>query len=241
MQRIIRYGEARIGFSIRFVPKQCRRVTINVLPDGGVYVDAPEDATPEAVTEAVRRRARWLWQVLENQQAGRRYVLPREYVSGESHFYLGRRYLLKVVVASGHETGVKLLRGQLQVMTNRVDAAVVRCLLDDWYRQRAREVFARRVAERAAGIGWLAGPPAFRLQNMRTQWGSCSPAGMLVLNPQLIKAPRDCVDYVINHELCHLREHNHSPNYYRLLDRLMPDWQIHKQRLDGLAEMLLNR
>lgn len=241
MQCSIRYGETRIGFTIRFVPTPRRRVGIHVLPDGAVQVDAPENATPEAVVDAVRRRARWLWQQLEAQRALRRHVRPREYVSGESHFYLGRRYLLKVTVAERGTTGVKLLRGRLSVATRQAGAAAVRRLLDDWYRQRAREIFARRIAELAAAAGWLPTLPSFRLLNMRTQWGSCSPAGELVLNPQLVKAPRDCVDYVINHELCHLKEHNHSPDYYRLLETLMPDWETHKRTLDGLAEMLLNR
>lgn len=75
---------------------------------------------------------------------------------------------------------------------------------------------------------------------MQKQWGSCSPAGRLLLNPQLIKAPRECIDYVISHELCHLKEHNHSPRYYRLLSQLMPGWKTVKARLDGMAEVLLN-
>lgn len=207
-------------------------MTIHVLPDGAVRVDAPEDA-------AVRQRARWLWQQLEAQQERRRQVLPREYVSGESHFYLGRRFMLKIRVDRS-EAGIKLWRGCLVVTTPQADPAKVRRLLDAWYRQRAQEVFARRLAERAADVSWLPAQPAFRLLNMCTQWGSCSPAGELILNPQLVKAPRDCVDYVINHELCHLQEHNHSPNYYRLLETLMPDWERPKQALDGLAEMLLN-
>ncbi len=75
---------------------------------------------------------------------------------------------------------------------------------------------------------------------MRTQWGSCSPNGELLLNPQLVKAPRHCIDYVIFHELCHLKEHNHSPAYYKLLGRSLPDWEQRKAELDNLAEILLN-
>ncbi len=75
---------------------------------------------------------------------------------------------------------------------------------------------------------------------MKTQWGSCSPAGTILLNPHLVKAPRECIDYVISHELCHLKEHNHSPRYYRLLAKIMPSWEAVKTRLDGMAELLLN-
>jgi len=75
---------------------------------------------------------------------------------------------------------------------------------------------------------------------MKTQWGSCSPTGAILLNPHLVKAPRECIDYVISHELCHLKEHNHSPRYYRLLSKIMPRWEVVKARLDGMAELLLN-
>jgi len=76
---------------------------------------------------------------------------------------------------------------------------------------------------------------------MRTQWGSCSPKGDVLLNPYLVKAPKACIEYVVAHELCHLREHNHSERFYRLLSRVLPDWEARKAELDNLAELLLNR
>lgn len=79
-----------------------------------------------------------------------------------------------------------------------------------------------------------------RLQIMKVQWGSCSPAGRLTLNPDLVKAPRECIDYVLLHELCHLKEHNHSRNFYRLLERHLPRWRRNKERLDELADIVLN-
>ena len=75
---------------------------------------------------------------------------------------------------------------------------------------------------------------------MRKQWGSCSPKGVVSLNPHLVKAPRDCIDYVLVHELAHLKEHNHSKRFYGLLDRNMPDWKSRKGKLDGLADLLIN-
>lgn len=241
MRRSIQYGDAKIEFAIRFMPRPRRRVTIHVLPDGGVRVDAPEFTAPEEVVAAVRRRARWIWQQLEAQRERKRHLLRREYVSGESHFYLGKRYLLKVIESQEAEQGVKLLRGSLVVTARKRDPEVVCSLLDAWYRQHAREVFSRRIADCAARVSWLNTLPAFRLLRMRTQWGSCSPKGELLLNPQLVKAPRTCIDYVVCHELCHLREHNHSANYYRLLQMLMPDWEARKQELDEMAELLLNQ
>ncbi|MNI90038.1 WLM domain protein [compost metagenome] len=75
---------------------------------------------------------------------------------------------------------------------------------------------------------------------MQTQWGSCSPKGRITLNPHLVKTPRECIDYVILHELCHIAEHNHSERFYRLLTQVMPNWEKVKARLDGMAALVLS-
>lgn len=241
MVRTIPYGDAKIAFTIRFVPRPQRRVTIHVMPDGAVRVDAPEQTELSEVMTAVRKRARWVWLQLEGQRERKRHVLPREYVSGESHFYLGRRYMLKVNVEPAAEPGVKLLRGRLEVTTPTREATTIRRLLETWYRGRGLDMFPRIIAGCAAKATWLEQQPPWRLLNMRTQWGSCSPKGEILLNPQLVKAPRACIEYVVFHELCHLKEHNHSANFYRLLEALLPYWEARKTELDDMAELLLNR
>ncbi len=75
---------------------------------------------------------------------------------------------------------------------------------------------------------------------MRTQWGNCSPSGVLTLNPHLVKAPTICIDYVILHELCNLVEYNHSERFYQLLNQVMPDWSKIKNQLDMMANKLIN-
>lgn len=241
MKRSITYGEERIGFSIHFVSRPIHRVSIHVHPNGSVQVDAPEDTDISEIVAAVRRRARWIWLHLSAYRDRTRHVLPREYVSGETHFYLGKRYILKVTAHPTASQSVKLLRGRLEVRTRSREPGQIRALLDEWYRQRAEDVFARRVAATVEKARWLKTEPGFRLLRMKTQWGSCSPKGELLLNPLLVKAPGHCVDYVISHELCHLKEHNHSPRFYQLLGVMLPDWQKRKVELDDLAEHLLNR
>lgn len=241
MRRSITYGEERISFSVRLVSREARRLSIHVLPNGSVQVEAPADADAAEITAAVRKRARWIWLRLRAYGERTRHLLPREYVSGETHFYLGRRYVLKVIYHPTAEQGVKLLGGRLEVRARSRDAAKVRTLLIGWYRERADAVFARRLADCAARVKWLKAKPGFRLLTMKTQWGSCSPKGEILLNPLLVKAPSQCIDYVIFHELCHLKEHNHSPRFYSLLEALMPDWQGQKAGLDELADQLLNQ
>ncbi|MDO9435730.1 M48 family metallopeptidase [Hydrogenophaga sp.] len=240
-QYAIVYGDERIPFSLRLLPRPQRRVAIHVMPDGAVRVDAPEGTALPEVKQALRKRAGWVWQQLQALRARMQHVLPRAYVSGETHFYLGRRHLLKVQPARGETPGVRLWRGRLEISTDARDAATVRRLLERWYRARAEEVFARVMADMSPRMGLRGAPSPLRLLSMKTQWGSCSPRGEVLLNPHLVKAPRACIEYVVAHELCHLKEHNHSERFYRLLARAVPDWAARKAELDGLAELLLNR
>ncbi len=103
--------------------------------------------------------------------------------------------------------------------------------------------FRAKISNESNGdtLKWTRGVvPKWKITAMRKQWGSCSPKGVVSLNPNLVKAPRDCIDYVLVHELAHLKEHNHSKRFYGLLDRNMPDWKSRKAKLDGIADLLIN-
>lgn len=236
----INYGSEIIQFAVRWQPERHKvSIAIHVEPEGVVLVDAPAGASRAAILAAVRKRARWVHGHLAGFGRRHGHVLPREYVSGESVMYLGRRYRLKVIQTEA-AASVKLSGGHLEVRTAGPVPASVRDALERWYRERARMIFAERIDVMLPATSWKQAAPSMRLQAMKTQWGSCSPAGRLTLNPWLVRAPRDCIDYVILHELCHLKEHNHSPRFFKLLDRYMPQWRQRKARLDELAEVILN-
>jgi predicted metal-dependent hydrolase len=239
IERTLLYGDQRIPYRVSF--KENSIISIHVYSDGRVRVDAPVSAEPRQIKAAVLKRARWIHNHLQAIVDRASHVLPREYVSGESHLYLGRRYVLKVVKDAGAEPSVKLVRGYIRVISPRVDQTTIRSMLWEWYLSRARDVFQRRIENATSGLAWLRNTPRWKLLTMRRQWGSCSPKGRLNLNPHLIKAPSACIDYVILHELCHVQFHNHSRQYYRLLSKHMPNWERVKERLDGMAELLLNR
>ena len=223
-----------------------RKIRIKVHPDGRVVVTAPEDATDTAIHEAVRKRARWIWQGLQDFAKQTNDVLPKCYVSGETQFYMGRRYVLKVLTNPAQTASVKLSRGQLNVTlsqafeTKESQAASIKALVDDWYQVRAQVVFAERIKALLPKASWMTGVPEFKVMTMQKQWGSCSAKGNLMLNRHLIKAPKDCIDYVILHELCHIKIHNHSEQFWRLLTQVMPEWKAVKTKLDDMAEQYLN-
>lgn len=236
----IRYGDEAISFTVRLQRDRSKgKVAIHVEPDGRVLVDAPEGAEHAAVIGAVKKRSRWIIEHVEAARARIAHIRPREYVSGESAHYLGRRYRLKVVEDVSASPGCKLRGSYLEVVVRGHHPEEVRQVLDDWYRGRAREFLGERMTSVSESLRWVRELPPMRLQWMRVQWGSCSPGGRITLHPWLVKAPRECIDYVVLHELCHLASHDHSPRFYRLLDQHMPNWRAIKLRLDRMAEEVL--
>ena len=233
------YGNEIIYYARRHRQQDNGKVLIKVHDNGSVVVHVPEFVADEAVKAAITKRAGWIWKQLEQVRQYAGQSMPRQHISGESHFYLGRRHLLKVIEAPASVPGVKLLRGKFQVTVRVNTADKVKTLLDHWYKCKAADVFHKRLNELLPQTPWVDTVPELRVQRMSKQWGSCSSKRVLTLNTHLVKAPRDCIDYVILHELCHLQEHNHSERFYRLLKTTMPDWEQRKARLDQQAFLYL--
>ncbi|RCS73050.1 M48 family metallopeptidase [Vibrio casei] len=245
------YGDEAVSYEVvrKSVPqgsshqKVKRKITIKVHPNCEVVVTSPEDANREDIHQAVMKRAKWIYDALKEFRGHLEYVQAKHYVSGEMQFYLGRRYVLKIVEDADALPTVKMTRGKLLVTLTRFNddkTAMVRALVCNWYKVRAERIFHERLSELLPQATWVDGLPSFRVLPMTKQWGSCSAKGNLMLNPHLIKAPKECIDYVILHELCHIAEHNHSDKFWRLLTSVMPNWKEVKNRLDGMAELYLN-
>lgn len=241
LELVARYGDREFRYHLRYLPQHKKAtIRVHVHPNGMVQVDAPEDAQLPAIKAAVQRRARWVLKHLDDIEERHRDIRPREWVSGESVFYLDRRYVLKVINdPEQRKISCKLIAGQLQVRGKYINPEQTKKAVRQWYRDRASEVFKRRLDLMVNMLPWAKTSPAWRIMEMQTQWGSCSPKGEVLLNPNLIKAPTRAIDYVILHELCHLVEHNHSPKFYGLLNQFMPEWRSVKDKLDGRAELIL--
>ncbi|MBT5229659.1 MAG: M48 family metallopeptidase [Methylococcales bacterium] len=235
-----RYGDEKITFERTLRTSNIQKVLIKVHPDCRVLAQAPLGASDDEVLQAVKKRSRWIYRQLREFRSHLAHITPRQYISGESHYYLGKQYQLKILEAPCHNQYVKLLRGTIEVSIRQKNPNRIRFLLNEWYKLKAKIVFERRLEAMLNQTLWVSDRPPLRILTMQTQWGSCSPNGRLTLNPHLVKAPRDCIDYVILHELCHIAEHNHSEQFYKLLKQVMPNWETVKERLDGMANILLN-
>jgi predicted metal-dependent hydrolase len=217
-------------FELRLSPRR-KTLEIQVSADGRLIVIAPATASTEQITLRLRARLPWILQQQRAMGGLGSPASPKRYVSGETHRYLGRQFRLRVEAAERSEVARE---GRFLRVATRQAATPeqVRRLLSRWYLGEARRIFAERLAEVAPALGRLGiEVPSPLVRTLEKRWGSLSPSGRLLLNVELVKVPLPCIDYVLVHELCHLVEPHHGPSFWRLLERVMPDWRQRRDRL----------
>lgn len=204
---------------------------ISVLPDGSLELVAPLDSSPEAILEKVNKRRRWI-RKKRAEFAAMNSTRPKlRYCSGATHRYLGRQYRLRVSKSSTNS--VKLKNGYFWIEATDTSEKAVKNLLENWMREHAKKQFARRLEPWKAWCQRRKLPePKVRLRKMDKRWGSAQANGNILLNPLLIRTPSICIDYVITHEICHLRHPQHDRAFYNLLSGMCPNWQAIKSRLE---------
>ena len=210
------------GFVAEIVRTNRTKTASVRVQEGKVSVVVPKSLTDNQIERLVTNKTRWIKEkLLLHRQCVP--VKPKEYVSGECFTYLGKNYRLKVEKAP--RASVRLLAGRLVVAlpegSNGPEA--VRNSLTDWIQTHA-EAKLREKAERYARIVGVR-PSSTSIRSYTSRWGGCSASGDIQFNWKIIMAPQRVVDYVVVHELCHLRVHNHSPEFWKFLERVFPDYQ----------------
>jgi predicted metal-dependent hydrolase len=226
----ISYSNLQIPVTVWF--EERNRLRITVQPDKSIVARAPLDHSMEEVRAKLEKRASWMFQQLEFFDQYHPIMPDRQYISGETYYYLGRQYRLRVT--AGSENDAKLI-GKYFVLTTTQPENLKRkqLILQDWYTRHARVFIQSRAKlffDRLVELGGKT--PEIKYRRMNKRWGSCTPSGVITFNTELIKAPTYCIDYVVLHELCHLVHEGHNPKFYHLLDVLMPDWKKRKERLE---------
>jgi len=228
----IQFGSAEIDFALAFTDR--RSLKISVAPNRRVVVEAPATKSLGEVLERVRLRGAWIIRQIEYCRRFEPLPTPRRYVSGETHLYLGRQYRLKLIPCDDREQ-VKLIRGFFQVfLHDAAHHASAKRLLTRWFNTRGRAIITHRLnkCQTALHRYGVPAPTSVTFRRMEKRWGSCTKAGGILLNTELAHVPVPCIDYVVTHELCHLKHPNHSPAFYALLTQVMPDWRQRKERLE---------
>jgi predicted metal-dependent hydrolase len=229
MTSAIQFGSKQIYFQLDYSSRKSLGITVK--PDLSVLVKAPVDTSLEKVKEKLRKKAPWIIR----QQSFFLYFHPktpaRKYISGETHLYLGRQYRLKII--QNNFESVKLKGMYIEATMN--DNSSAEHLVGEWYLQNAK-LKLRTIAQPLIDNfkKYNIEPSSIVLRDMPTRWGSCTPKGKIILNPELIKAPKGCIEYVIIHELCHLVHHDHTQKFIDLQTKEMKDWEKWKMKLEKL-------
>lgn len=225
----VQYGTTTIKFKVHYSSR--KTMGIEVHPDKTIKVVAPNGSEMDRILKRVENRAPWIQKQVRKFTKVQRQDSVREFVSGENMFYLGRQYRLKVLKG---EPSVKLI-GKFLMLTlpNKEDKKNASQLIEDWYMRHAN----KKLNDRFCILSEMSNKEKIKFNKLyikpiQKRWGSCTKLGNITLNVNLIKVPVDCIDYVIIHELCHLKYLNHSPKFYKLLDKYSPSWKKLQEKLN---------
>lgn len=228
----IQFGNTTIPFEIsRSSGRIC--ISVSVHPDGTVSVEAPKGTRKKQITDAVQSKQVW---ILNQQEHFRRLmrIRAKRFVSGESFLYLGRQYKLLVLDRRRDEIpSVRLFRGYIEVsapaaMDQESRVTCTRSMLIDWYRKKAQRRLENLTIRYSRNLGVEA--ESVRVREMKRRWGSAKNNGSVAYNWKIILAPKRLLEYVVAHEVCHLRYDDHSRHFWRLLESAMPDYE--RRRLE---------
>lgn len=231
----IDYGDNKIDFNIQ--RKDVKNINLTVKPNLEVMVSANNQVPLEYIKEFVYSKAKWIEHHLNYYEKNQSIDQgEKEYVNGESFRYLGRQYRLKVFKSENED--VKYYRGYIHLYIYDLNDIKKKAkLIEDWYEQRSKVIFndslqRMHILVKTYDLNF----PDLDIRKMKSRWGSCYlEENRIILNSSLIKAPRDCIDYVVLHELIHFKYEKHDGDFFRLLDILMPDWKEKKKILDEIV------
>jgi predicted metal-dependent hydrolase len=212
--------------------KKIKNLRLSVHPPAGkVKISAPVHMNLETIRIFAVSRIGW---IKKHQAAlkNREREAPRKYLDGESHSFLGKRYLLKLVAhrsSAGlllkHETMELRVRGEFS-------SAKAKNALQTWYRHRLRELVAELVSKWEPVLGVKV--HEFGIKLMKTKWGTCNPrAKRIWLNLELVKKPQESIEFVVVHEMAHLLVRKHGRHFKKIMDKHIPKWRIYSQQLRG--------
>ena len=228
-----KYGDSEINVIVEL--RKRKHFSLIVYPDLRVVARVPLKSKPEKVCSIIQKKLRWISKKIEYFNELEPIFPPREFVSGETHYYLGRPYRLKI--QEGIKVEIELIDSFIEIrLLLPEDNKKIKKIMLEWYKIRAKELLLKRIEKYLPDFLELgAAKPEIKFRKMKSRWGSCSRKNIVTLNTELIKAPYYCSDYVVVHELCHLIHLAHNKKFYNLLEEQMPDWKERKKLLEKVV------
>lgn len=208
-------------------------MTLKIERDGAIVIRVPEMTTKGEIDDFYRSKIPWISkQLKEHKETIAALASPKRYVTGENFLYLGDEYPLQHV--ENVHAGLALSRGVFTL--GRGSAQDGREAFIKWYKARAKEIFGRRVGHYSKLFNLV--PRGIRVTSARSRYGSCSPGNNLSFSYRLVMAPYSVIDYIIVHELAHIKIKNHSKHFWEFMAELMPDYRQHKLWLKKKGHLL---
>lgn len=201
-------------------------------PFGKVTLSAPKGMDIEYLKVFVSTKLGWI-------RREKKKIISQEreidylYITNESHYFFGKRYLLQVT-ESDKKSKVVLHHSKIEIIVpDKNDKAFIKKKLYQWYRQQLRAFLLETIEHYKAKMN--VSPESFGIRKVKTKWGSCNTISKtLWFNIELAKKPKECIEYIVVHELVHLKERNHNKNFIILMNRYHPHWQLRKKQLNEL-------
>lgn len=217
---------------IQIHKKKVKNVTLKVKRDRSVHLTVPEKATDDYIERVIENKKDWIEAQLKHFQNDYEKPVEKEMISGESFKYLGKNFRLKVI--EDEQECVKLYRGYIEIhIKDKGNTKRKQELMKKWYMDKAKIKFKDLVHEYEKVVKEEINN--IRVITMKTRWGSCNVEKKNInLNLELIKKPRYCIEYVILHELAHLKYPNHSKEYWEYMSIYMPNWKWRKDKLESI-------
>lgn len=229
MAETIELGDIKV----EVVKKDIKNIHLSVYPPAGrVRISAPSRMSLDTIRVFVISKLGWIKQQQQKFQSQARET-PREYLDRESHYVWGKRYLLRVIESdTAPVVELKHSRMFLHVRPG-TDAVKKQIIMETWYREQLKQALPPLIAKWEPLMGVQVA--RFFVQRMKTRWGSCNPGARRIrLNTDLAKKPRECLEYVVVHEMVHLLEPTHNARFVALMDQFMPKWQFYRDVLNRL-------
>ncbi len=217
--------------SPKIIHSKRKTIALVIQSDGELLVRAPQRATQKQISEMLEKYADWIVKKQAEAKAKQTLFAPRRFADGDKFLFLGENYPIRIVKA---EKPTLVLNGDFRLAHSAQKDA--KSLFEKWYKKEARPIFNERVAYYAQKNGFDV--KKVKLSSARTRWGSCSSKGYINLTWRLVMAPIQIIDYVVVHELCHLREANHSKAYWAQVAAIMPDYKLRRKWLKENAHQL---
>lgn len=213
--------------------KDIKNIHLSVYPPNGkVRISAPERMDLDTIRVFAIAKLKWIKKQREVFARQERET-PREYLPRESHYFLGERYLLNIVEQDSSPR-IVLKKKEIQMIV-RPDTTQEKKkeILDEWYRSELKRIVPPIIEKWEKKIGVKS--TEYGIKKMRTKWGTCNPVAKRIwLNLELAKKPLECIEYIIVHELVHLKERSHKERFVTLMDEYMPKWRFYRDELNRL-------